>query len=212
MIATKHGTAKLGKLKADVDNPRRINDDELERLVTSIVKFGFVQPVVARDGDLLVAGGHQRVAALKVALEREGKTKKQIAAYDVPAVLLDRKTPDATMKALNLALNKIGGEWDYEKLSEIFAGWPDEADDLLAATGFTEAEVRDIETLMSEDNPFAGTAGGGDDAEEAHRLVVKFANKAELDEAAEALRARGMTGPSNAGAALLALVRQGATT
>lgn len=114
------------KLKPAGYNPRHISDEELDSLVRSIREYGMVDPIVANK-DQTVIGGHQRLKAAKIAgLEK------------VPVVYVD--LPKDKEKALNLALNRISGEWDEAKLrnlmEELSAGSVD-----LELTGFTNDEL-----------------------------------------------------------------------
>ncbi|MGH7486506.1 MAG: ParB N-terminal domain-containing protein, partial [bacterium] len=88
-------------LRPDPANPRKIGDAELEALTRSLQEFGFVQPVLARREGSTVIGGHQRLTAAR----RLGYTT-------VPVVYLD--LPQDQARLLNVALNKISGEWDQE--------------------------------------------------------------------------------------------------
>ena len=88
-------------------NPRRDlkpGDKEYEKLKRSISEFGYVEPVIWNKTTGNVVGGHQR---LKVLLDL-GQTE-----VDCVVVELD----DKREKALNLALNKIQGDWDENKLA-----------------------------------------------------------------------------------------------
>lgn len=110
-------------------NPRTISDAELEDLERSIQEFGLVDPIIVRQAGKQVIGGHQRlVAAQRLGLKR------------VPVVYLDVSGQQA--KLLNLALNKIGGDWDEEKLAELLR----ELDALpeldLSVTGFDDEEIK----------------------------------------------------------------------
>jgi ParB/RepB/Spo0J family partition protein len=93
-------------LKPAIYNPRKIKPEQLEDLVRSIKQFGFVDPVVVRLNDNMIIGGHQRYEAAKI-----------LKYKTVPVVQLDISDNDA--KVLNLALNKISGDWDKPKLSEL---------------------------------------------------------------------------------------------
>jgi ParB family transcriptional regulator, chromosome partitioning protein len=53
----------ISKLRGAEYNPRKIDDDGIERLAQSIKELGLVKPLIVR-GDLLVAG-HQRTKALR---------------------------------------------------------------------------------------------------------------------------------------------------
>jgi len=118
----------LGALRPDPHNPRQMPEAEMQALMASLSEFGFVDPVLVRKGDRMVIGGHQRLEAAK----RLGMT-------DVPVVELD--LTDEQARALNVALNRISGEWDVPKLHELLEALPD---DLAALTGFDEKQMRKI--------------------------------------------------------------------
>jgi DNA modification methylase len=99
----------ISKIKPSIYNPRRNlqpGDPEYEKLLKSINEFDCVEPLVwnRRTGNLI--GGHQR---LKILLAR-GDTEVTCSVVDLP---LEKE------KALNLALNKISGDWDNEKLTNL---------------------------------------------------------------------------------------------
>lgn len=79
---------------------------------------------------MTVIGGHQR---LKV-LQDLGYTEIECNVVD-----LDKNQE----KALNVALNKISGDWDYDKLEDLLAELK-EADIDLLSTGFNEKEIEKI--------------------------------------------------------------------
>ena len=111
-------------------NPRkdlRPGDREYEKLKRSIAEFGYVEPVIwnCRTGN--VVGGHQR---LKVLVDM-GQTE-----IDCVVVDLDLRRE----KALNIALNKIQGDWDEEKLASLIAEF-DATDFDVSLTGFEASEV-----------------------------------------------------------------------
>jgi ParB-like chromosome segregation protein Spo0J len=125
-------------------NPRVMPDSEMNALMASIREFGFVQPVVVRKEDLLILGGHQRVAAYKRLVAEDGTRDVMI-----PAVLVSNIS-DAKAKLLNVALNRISGDWDYSKLGQLFVALGgDDAD--LTLTGFTSREIEDIIQIHTEE-------------------------------------------------------------
>jgi DNA modification methylase len=118
-----------GALRPADYNPRTISEKELEDLERSVREFGLVDPIIARRADGMVIGGHQRLAvAERLDLQR------------VPVVYLDISEERA--KALNLALNKIGGDWDEQKLAELLRELDALPDLDLSVTGFDEEEVK----------------------------------------------------------------------
>lgn len=123
---------KIEDLKPAEYNPRKRlapGDDEYERLKRSIKTFGYVDPIII-NADGTVIGGHQRLFVLQDLGYMEA---------DVAVVSLNK----ADEKALNIALNKISGKWDDEKLAAIFAELR-EADYDTDVTGFDRDDISDI--------------------------------------------------------------------
>ena len=118
-------------------NPRKDlkpEDDEYKKIKKSILEFGFVSPLVVNK-DMTVIGGHQRLKVLQ-----------ELGYEEVECIVVDLdKTKE---KALNIALNKISGEWDTDKLESLLQEL--RMDDFdLSLTGFDSDEVDDIlEDLM----------------------------------------------------------------
>lgn len=130
MIIEKKNTADL--LPADY-NPRKDlkpGDAEYEKLKRSIEQFGYVEPIIWNKTTGRVVGGHQR---LKV-LMNMGMTE-----VDCVVVEMDEDKE----KALNIALNKISGEWDKDKLALLIADLQG-ADFDVSLTGFEPAEIDDL--------------------------------------------------------------------
>jgi len=87
-------------------NPRHMPPGEMESLQRSVAQWGLVQPLVVRRADNTIIAGHQRLeAAIALGLKT------------VPVVFADISAEEA--KALNLALNRISGEWDVARLGEL---------------------------------------------------------------------------------------------
>ena len=128
-------------------NPRKDlkpGDGEYEKLDRSISEFGFVQPLVwnKRTGNLVA--GHQRLKVLMA----QGDAEVMCSIVDM--------NPDEE-KTLNIALNKIRGEWDYEMLASVLEELRAEDIDV-RLTGFSEEQV---DRLLELD----GGDGGGEGQE-----------------------------------------------
>jgi ParB-like chromosome segregation protein Spo0J len=93
----------INKLKPAGYNPRQISKKQYNDLKQSIEKFGLVDPIIINK-DFTVIGGHQR---LKVCKELKYKE------IDCVALFL---TKEEEME-LNIRLNKSGGDWDFDLLS-----------------------------------------------------------------------------------------------
>jgi len=120
-------------------NPRKISDHDLEALRRSLKFFGVVEPVVVNRRTGRVVGGHQRVKAA----EAEG-------IAELPVVTVDLDEPSE--KQLNLALNRISGEWNEEALAQVLAELQAAGADM-GLTGFKVGEVEKY--LASLRGPFA---------------------------------------------------------
>jgi DNA modification methylase len=130
MIIEKKNTADL--LPADY-NPRKDlkpGDAEYEKLKRSIEQFGYVEPVIWNKTTGRVVGGHQR---LKVLID--------MGMTEVDCVVVELS--EDKEKALNIALNKISGEWDKDKLALLIADLQG-ADFDVSLTGFDPAELDDL--------------------------------------------------------------------
>lgn len=99
----------IAKINPAPYNPRRDlkpEDPEYLQLQKSVRTFGLVEPLVwnRRTGNLVA--GHQRHKVLRAA----GGTHVDVSVVDLSP---------AKEKALNLALNRIRGDWDHEKLATL---------------------------------------------------------------------------------------------
>ena len=130
MLIEKKKTVEL--LPAEY-NPRKDlkpGDEEYEKLKRSIEEFGYVEPVIWNKTTGRVVGGHQR---LKVLID--------LGITEVDCVVVEMD--DAKEKALNIALNKISGDWDKDKLTLLIADLQGE-DFYVSLTGFDPAEIDDL--------------------------------------------------------------------
>lgn len=117
-------------------NPRKDlkpGDAEYDKLKRSLEQFGYVEPVIWNKTTGRVVGGHQR---LKVLIDM------CIKEVDCVVVELD----EAKEKALNIALNKISGEWDKDKLMLVISDLQ-AADFDVSLTGF---DAVDLDTLFKD--------------------------------------------------------------
>lgn len=141
---------KLADVKPAAYNPRRQlkpGEKEYEALKASISRWSLVEPLVVnlRTGNLV--GGHQRYNVL---LDL-GHTEAEAAVVD-----LDEKQE----KLLNVALNRIEGQWDYSRLEEIFQEYELEE---AKVTGFTGQEIA---LILAKNDDVEDPAAWQDDEED----------------------------------------------
>ena len=139
-------------------NPRQITDDEMEKLKNSINEFGYIAPIIVNKHNNHIIGGNQRYEALK-----------SLGYTDVDVVFVDE--PDLNReKALNIALNKISGEWDFVKLADIIDEL--ELNDFdIPLTGFDDSELENF-GIEEDQNEHEPVEVAEDDYEEHDELEV----------------------------------------
>lgn len=127
-------TLSVSKINPAPYNPRvelKPGDPHYEKLKASMNKFGCVEPLVWNERSGNLVGGHQRLNVLI----NEGLEKVRVSVVDLS--LEDEK-------ALNLALNKIQGEWDEDKLAVLLADLTSDPEFDLDLTGFEFDEVQSL--------------------------------------------------------------------
>lgn len=152
-------------------NPRKDlkpGDKEYDKLARSIEEFGYVEPIVWNRTTGNIIGGHQR---LKVLIEK-GYTEVEVVGLELS---------EQEEKILNVALNKISGRWDNEKLIAVLDEL--QAQEEMELTGFDDWELEalkvtydHIEDLLQDD--FADTGKN-----ESENFTMTFTLPAEVKEA-----------------------------
>jgi len=131
---------QISALKHATYNPRKDlkpGDAEYEKIKKSINEFGYCDPIIL-NSDMTIIGGHQRAKVLK-----------ELGHTEVDCVIIDiDKTKE---KALNIALNKISGEWEFESLAKLLDELKTEDYDI-ELSGF---DMKEAEKLWDEFMPKA---------------------------------------------------------
>jgi DNA modification methylase len=123
---------KIDDLKPASYNPRKDlkpADSEYQKIKRSIMEFGYVDPIIV-NSDMTVIGGHQKLKVLK-----------ELEYPEVDCVVVDLNKIQE--KALNIALNKISGEWNMPLLKNVLKELDLGIFDV-NITGFDEIELDDI--------------------------------------------------------------------
>lgn len=124
----------VGQINPALYNPRKDlkpDDTEYQNLEKSITNYGYIEPVVWNSQTKNLVGGHQRFKILVA----QGLTEIDVS---VVALSLEKE------KALNLALNKIRGRWDDEKLNVLISELTQIPDIDMELTGFSAPEISNI--------------------------------------------------------------------
>lgn len=131
----------IGDLRDAIYNPRKDlkpGHPEYERLKKSLIEFDYIDPVVWNKRTGNVVGGHQRLKILR----ELGYEKIYVSVVDLD---------DTQEKALNLALNKTGGDWDLPKLKDLLEELDTGAFDM-EITGFGEDEIANLMSQFRGDD------------------------------------------------------------
>ena len=148
-------------------NPRKISPEEYTKLANSIQEFGFVDPIIINLNNNHIIGGHQRYEFLlnQYVQNKEYSTLKLLKLGDIgwifPETELTVENEDYE-KALNIALNKISGEWDNDKLNELFQDLKLNDFDL-DLTGFDNIELEELNFEVTDEDILNDTLDVVDD-------------------------------------------------
>jgi len=132
-LLTEVELVEMDSLIPYANNPKKHPDEQVDKIASSIHKYGFDQPIVI-DGEGEIIKGHGRYQAAR-RLELEA----------VPVIWREGLTP-AEVKGARIADNKTQMEsgWDLETLSVEFEELEDLGADEWEATGFSEDEIDSI--------------------------------------------------------------------
>ncbi len=128
---------ELEKMFAEY-NPRRISEFELEKLKRSIKVFGFIVPVLINTKTNRVVSGHQRITA---AIELNLK--------EVPTIETTIESEEDE-KILNVAMNRIKGKFDAEKLDRLFRRLVEKHHET-DITGFDSVDIMEMREVLYKD-------------------------------------------------------------
>mgnify|MGYP001061180055 CR=1 FL=1 len=148
-------------------NPRQDlqpGDPEYEKLKRSIEEFGYVEPIIWNEETGRVVGGHQRLKVMKDL----GFETVQVSVVNLP---------ESREKALNIALNKIEGRWDMEKLKDLLQEI-DTGEFDITLTGFSEDELENLMATINIDDFFEEREDQADAQEEEEELICPHCGKA----------------------------------
>ena len=124
--------SKIETLIPFARNPRTHSEAQIAKLASSIVEFGWTQPILV-DGANGIIAGHGRLAAAR-----------KLDLLEVPVIELGHLTP-AQKRAYVIADNRLALDagWDEELLSLELAELSESGYDL-TMTGFSNEEIEEL--------------------------------------------------------------------
>lgn len=190
-------------LNAAPYNPRKISTAQMQALKNSLRTHGFIENIVVQRSGMIIIGGHQRLTAyLEICKEDSIKPTK------VPCVVLD--VSDRTAKKLNIALNKVTGEFDSKKLGQLLI-------DLDSDSTLIVDEILSMGMSIDEKNRYVEIAAPSvdvptdDNIKEFGRsitLSVEFETVESRDKAKQMLATRAKAENKKTGAMLIDLLQK----
>lgn len=163
------------------DNPRKITEKAVQKVANSIKRFGFANPIIARqDGSEIIAGHTRYRAALLLKLKA------------VPVRYVDISERDAHLLAI--ADNRLGEEtaWNDQMLASILGEYVMAGDDEAEVAGFTDDEIKrlmeeNVANMIEEQEQATQQMGGL-----TYQVLVECKDEKEQSKAIEQLEAAGM--------------------
>lgn len=152
----KQVTLNVDEVKPNPKNPRidlRPGMPLYEKLKHSIEHYDYVDPIIWNKTTGMIVSGHQRFQVMKDLAEERGE---KFDTVDVMQVEMSEAEQDSFM----VAVNKITGLWDTEKLSALFQELSEED---LSYTGYEDFEIEAL--LNNNDSPVFSEEGGSDEGE-----------------------------------------------
>lgn len=154
---------KLGTLKPYEKNSNKHSDWQIKKIADSIKEFGFTNPILVAEGNLIVAGHGRALAARQAGLET------------VPCIRL-AMSPEMA-RAYIIADNQLArlAEWDHELLASEIIELKD-LDINIDVLGFDDKELAKIRQLVPEANWWPQEGADDDDDETGVKgsLAAKF--------------------------------------
>lgn len=151
-------TVKVSDLIDAEYNPNVMEERDFENLENSIDRYGYIEPIIVNRRNNVIVGGHHRLRVLK---------KKGVKEVDIIYVDLD----ESDEKRLNIALNRISGYWDIDKLEEVVNDLMTDDISLINFTGLSEFELDSMFDI--EEIDFIDKDGFIDDDDETYVKEIK---------------------------------------
>ena len=157
-------------------NPRTISELEMSKLKKSLTEFGYCDPLIVNDVNMHIVGGNQRYYAFK----ELGYTEIDVVFIHEPNMSKE--------KGLNIALNKISGEWNYPKLNDLLTELSLDTDFDLGLTGFDNLNLDDFDNDLDSLDLGEGTE---DTMNQSFTLIVNSNNHEEIEKLYNTLTLEG---------------------
>lgn len=181
VLVDKVQTLPLDAIHAYAGNAKKHPKEQVEALMRSMQRFGFLIPLLVDEAGTVIAG-HGRLEAAK-----------RLGMPEVPVIIADHLSDDER-RAFTIADNRLAeqGEWD-EALLSLELGDLNAHDFDLTLLGLTDSDIHQL--LKTEADPDDGDDVGDppeNDYKEQHGVIVMCRSEAEQATIYERFRAEGL--------------------
>jgi len=162
---------KISELKASEYNPREIDEKNFNNLKKSLQSYGWLSPVVINTfpgRENIVISGHQRI-----------KAAQELGQGEVP--IAEVNVDEIKEKALNLALNKISGTFEEDKLIDVLQAIDSKNEDLLGLTGFNTEEILYLLGLRDREKEDIFASSAEDEFDTGNKYSIQLGDIIKLD-------------------------------
>lgn len=162
-------TIKVSEVKLNDYNPRKISEKDFNNLKKSLKEFGILRPLIINKQSNNLISGHQM---LKAAIE--------LKIEELPVQYVELS--DAKERALNLAMNKISGEFEEDKLIELIQQINEKNEDVIGLTGFSTEEITYLLGLSQRDKEDIFAVSQEDDFNQGNKHGIEVGDIIKLDD------------------------------
>jgi len=160
---------KTSEVKISDYNPRKISEKDFNNLKKSLKEFGILRPLIINKQTGTLISGHQM---LKAAIE--------LKIEELPMQYVDLS--EAKERALNLAMNKISGEFEEDKLIELIQQITEKNEDVIGLTGFSTEEINYLLGLSQRDKEDIFATSQEDEFNQGNKYGIKEGDIIKLDD------------------------------
>jgi len=135
---------KIDEVTEEELNPK---DHDIEEIIKSIHRFGFIEPLIVNETTGKLVSGHGRLESIKTIKDRGYETpdgiREENGEWLIPVVSNIKFKNDAEARAYLIATNRLVelGGWNNDKLSDMLSELKESSNLLLEGVGFTELEM-----------------------------------------------------------------------
>ena len=159
---------EIDKVKFSDYNPRNISEKDYNNLKKSVKQFGILRPLIINKTTGNLISGHQLTRVCK------DLGIKEISVQYV-------ELSEDKEKALNLAMNKISGQFDEDKLIDLIEQINNNNEDSLGLTGFSTEELNYLLGIKEREKEDIFAKSAEDEFNATNKYGIKLGDIIKLD-------------------------------